>query len=172
MTYRVKVNPKMIKWARLDAGYSFEDLPLTLKNAPKWESGDLLPSWNDLRNLADKYKRPPVFYLMDDPPEDDGLDIIEFRSDERIENFSPELRLEIRKAKYGRNILINLSSEISKDIPDFSKNITNENNPDKLARKIRKFLDISLKTQQKWLFNSKEEKKYNHSIFLYEWKEF
>jgi len=52
---------------------------------------------------------------MKSPHEDDNKDIIEFRSDEKIEKYSLELRLEIRKAKYRRNILINLSNEIGND---------------------------------------------------------
>ena len=75
MTYRVNVNPDMIKWARKSAGFKFEDLPNSLENAPLWENGDLKPTWNDLRNLAKKYKRPPVFYLRSKPPKIDEIDI-------------------------------------------------------------------------------------------------
>ena len=80
MVYRVKANPKMITWAREDAGYEFDELPKYLTNIPKWESGELLPTWDDLRNLAKKFKRPPVFYLMSEPPEIEEDHIIEFRA--------------------------------------------------------------------------------------------
>lgn len=171
MINRVNANPKMIKWARLDAGYELDDLPKTLKNASKWESGELQPTWNDLRKLANKYKRPPVFYLMSEPPKKEENNIIEFRSDEKIEEYSPELKLEIRKAKYRRAAYINLNFEMGYSIPDFSKNTVTEKNPKKLAEKIRKLLNTSFETQKKWLKNKNNTKRYDHSIFLYQWKE-
>lgn len=61
MVTRVNVNPVMIKWAREDAGLTLEDLPVILKDAEKWETGELKPTWADLRNLAKKYKRPSFF---------------------------------------------------------------------------------------------------------------
>ena len=114
MVYRVNANPKMIRWAREDAGYRIEDLPKYLENAPKWESGELKPTWDDLRKLAKKYKRPPVFYLMSKPPETEDDHIIEFRTDNKIEEYSPELKLEIRKAKYRRSAFINVNTKIFK----------------------------------------------------------
>jgi len=151
MVYRVKVNPKMIKWAREDLGLSLNQLPNYLKDAEAWEKGTKTPTWKDLRNLAKKYKRPPVFYLMSKPPEEEKTDIVEFRSSEKIEDFSPELNLEIRKSKYRRNIFINLNVEIGNNLPDFSKFILKEKDPFKLAKKIRKILNLQLKTQKNGL---------------------
>jgi Zn-dependent peptidase ImmA (M78 family)/transcriptional regulator with XRE-family HTH domain len=174
MVYRVNVNPNMIKMAREEVGLSFHELPKTLKNAEKWENGELKPTWNDLRNLAKKYKRPPVFYLMSEPPKEEKEDIIEFRSPERIEEYSYKLRLEIRNAKYRRNIFLNLNAEMGIELPDFSKFAkisSKEENPYKLAQIIRNFLNIPYEIQQKWIKNKNGEQKYDHSIFLYEWKE-
>ncbi|NMO09498.1 ImmA/IrrE family metallo-endopeptidase [Methanobacterium subterraneum] len=171
MVYRVKANPKMIKWAREDAGYDFEELPKNLAKAPLWESGELQPTWKDLRNLANKYKRPPIFYLMSEPPEDEDDQIIEFRAPEKIKDYSPALRLEIRKSKYRRNAFISLNNEMGFNLTNFSKQKINSNNSSLFAKKLREILDVPVETQKKWIFNDNGQKKYNHSIFLYKWKE-
>lgn len=171
MVYRVKANPKMIKLVRTEAGLSLNELPKYLHNTELWEEGKLNPTWNDLRKLAKKYKRPPVFYLMSEPPKEESDDIIEFRSPEKIEEYSHKLRLEIRKAKYRRNAFLNISDEIGKTNPYFLDYVSQEKNPTKLAEKIRKILNISFETQQKWIKNENRKIKYDHSVFLYEWKE-
>lgn len=171
MVYRVKANPQMIRWARENAGYELDELPQSLEKSPLWESGELKPTWTDLRNLANKYKRPPIFYLMSEPPEDEDDHIIEFRSSEKVEEYSPALRLELRKAKYRRNAFINLSNEMGFNLPDFSEKKINSKNSSVFAKKLREILDVDIETQKKWIFNQKNIKKYNHSIFLYNWKE-
>ncbi|KZX11104.1 ImmA/IrrE family metallo-endopeptidase [Methanobrevibacter curvatus] len=182
MVYRVKVNPLMIKKAREEIGLSFYQLPQILKDAKEWEEGTKQPTWKDLRNLAKKYKRPPVFYLMSEPLKEEGEDIIEFRSPEKIEEYSYELNLEIRRVKYRRNIFLNLNTEMGNILPDFSrfvfKNKSSSKKPNykeinykDLGKHIRNFLEIPFETQKNWLKNDNDKPKYDHSMFLYQWKE-
>lgn len=171
MVYRVNANPKMIRWAREDAGYEIEDLPKYLGNVPKWESGELKPTWNDLRKLAKKYKRPPVFYFRSKPPKIEKTNIIEFRSSEKIIKKSPELRLDIRKAKYRRNAFINTNKEMETKLSKFSYNFSNIKDIITFSSKIREILDISIETQTEWIYNNLGKKIYNHSYFLDQWKE-
>ncbi len=170
MATALNVNPAMIKWAREDAGYTLEELPGYLQDAEKWENGEETPSWSDLRNLAKKYKRPSFFYFLKEPPQVED-DFIEFRSDDKIEEFSPQLRLEIRKAKHRRNAYLRIYDEMGIQIPNFSKNVNYEKNPIKLAKHIRNYLNVDLELQRKWIFNENGNKNYNHNSFLNHWKE-
>ena len=170
MATALNVNPAMIKWAREDAGYTLEELPGYLQDAEKWENGEETPSWSDLRNLAKKYKRPSLFYFLKEPPQVED-DFIEFRSDDKIEEFSPQLRLEIRKAKHRRNAYLRIYDEMGIQIPNFSKNVNYEKNPIKLAKHIRNYLNVDLELQRKWIFNENGNKNYNHNSFLNHWKE-
>lgn len=170
MATTLNVNPAMIKWAREDAGFTLDELPGYLQNAEKWENGEETPSWSDLRNLAKKYKRPSFFYFLKEPPQDED-DFIEFRSDDKIEDFSPQLRLEIRKAKHRRNAYIRIYNEMGIQIPKFSKNINGEKDPIVLAKYIRNYLNVDLDLQRKWIFNENGNKNYNHNSFLNHWKE-
>lgn len=174
MVYRVKgVNPEMIKWAREDAGYSLDDLPEYLSKAKSWESGEITPTWADLRKLAKKYNRPPIFYLMSKPPSNQHDGIIEFRSNDKVKDYSPELRLEIRKAKFRRNSLLDFNIGLNFPLLNFSKNVHEKNNLNvsDLSSQIRDFLGVDLKLQSSWSKNSNGDRVSNHSTFLYEWKE-
>ena len=160
------VNPVMIKWARQDCGFSLDELPDYLKDAEKWETGEKLPTWTDLRNMAKKYKRPSFFYFLSKPPID-NIDFIDFRSDEKIGEFSPELRLEIRKAKSRRNAYIRIHEDMGIPIPNFKKHLCNEKNPIKLGQYIRQYLNVDFETQKKWILNNNG----NHESFLERWIE-
>ena len=170
MVNRVDANPVMIKWARMESGLSLDELPKSLANAKKWETGELKPTWADLRNLAKKYKRPSYFYFLSEPPKVDD-DLIEFRSEREFENYSYELRLEIRKAKFRRHAVIKIYNDLNKGLDDFSRFVNFEKNPMKLAQHIRNYLNISFETQQKWILkdNGKRDQMYNS--FLLHWKE-
>lgn len=139
------VNPAMIKWAREDAGFSLEDLPKSLKDVEKWETGEKTPSWADLRKLAKKYKRPSFFYFLSEPPKNEK-DLVEFRSDEKIDDYTPELRLEIRKAKFRRNAFLHINEDMGSKIPLFSQHVLSTNNIQELATHIRNYLDVDLDT--------------------------
>ena len=119
----------------------------------KWEKGELRPTWADLRNLARKYKRPSYFYFLSSPPKE-TVDFIEFRSDDKIEDFSPELRLEIRKAKSRRNAYIKIHEDMGLSFPNFGNKVSSEKNYIKLGKYIRNYLDVSfdpLKEKKKLL---------------------
>ena len=170
MPKALHVNPAMIKWAREDAGYSLEDLPGTLKNAEKWENGEETPTWADLRKLAKKYKRPSFFYFLPKPPKQEA-DLIEFRADEKIEEYSPALRLEIRKAKYRRNAFLHINEDMGIKLPVFRKKVISTNDIHELATHIRNYLGVELDTQKEWLIMENGSKSYDHKNFLDHWKE-
>jgi len=45
----VKINPEALKWARIDSGYTYSNLPNKIKSKfPEWESGNVMPTWNQL----------------------------------------------------------------------------------------------------------------------------
>lgn len=170
MAAKVNANPIMIKWAREDAGFTLDELPKSLSKAEKWETGEEKPTWNDLRNLAKKYKRPSFFYFLSQPPEEEE-DLIEFRSDEKIEEYSPALKLEIRKAKSRRNAYIKINEDMGIRIPNFSQHISKEKNYLKLGKYIRNLLNVSFETQKKWIFNRNGNRDSTHNCFLNHWKE-
>jgi Zn-dependent peptidase ImmA (M78 family) len=171
--YKVPVNRDMLIWAREDAGYEIEDLPDYLEKVSKWESGEDKPTWKELRKLANKYKRPSVFFLLSHPPKEEEEDFKDYRrSSYYFLDESPELKLEIRKAKYRRNAVINIQKEMGFVTPSFSRYKFESNDHVVFAKKMRETLGVDIETQKSWIFKISDGKKgYNHARFLDEWKE-
>lgn len=170
MPKALHVNPAMIKWAREDAGFSLDELPEYLKDAEKWETGEKTPSWADLRKLAKKYKRPSFFYFLSEPPKKEK-DLIEFRADDKMDEYSPNLRLEIRKAKFRRNAFLHIYEDMGVKVPTFGQHTLQTKNVHELATHIRNYLNVDFETQKSWLIRDNGNKSYDHNNFLNHWKE-
>ena len=170
MPKALHVNPAMIKWAREDAGFSLDELPDYLKDAEKWETGEKTPSWADLRKLAKKYKRPSFFYFLSEPPKKEE-DLIEFRADDKMDEYSPNLRLEIRKAKFRRNAFLHIYEDMGVKVPTFGQYTLQTKNVHELATHIRNYLNVDFETQKSWLIRDNGNKSYDHNNFLNHWKE-
>ncbi|MDG3546619.1 ImmA/IrrE family metallo-endopeptidase [Methanobacterium formicicum] len=174
MTYRVRINPEMLKWARIDAGYDSTNLPKNLrKKYQDWESGKIDPTWNQLRELSNKYKRPSAFFFRSEPPKHEKVDLIEYRKIDPLTNNkkSPKLTLGIRSVKHKRNIYMELIRDMRFPTKSFEENRFNSTNPMAFAEKIRSLLNISLDEQKNWIYNSSGKKDYDHYTFLNQWKE-
>lgn len=66
MTEKANINPEMMKWAVLRAGFKdgYENsLPNNIKEKYKsWESGKTKPTWNQLREVSKRYDSPSAFF--------------------------------------------------------------------------------------------------------------
>lgn len=172
MISRAKINPKMMKWARIRAGFINgyeEELPGEIKNRyKKWESGEAFPTWNQLRKVSKKFNLPSAFFFMKEPPSIDELpNLINYRKMDInliYESNSPCLIETIRKSERRRTIFIELLDELGEEIIDFT---VPDLPRDKKAFSayIRNCLNVSIETQKSW---KKENKHYN---FLNNWKE-
>ena len=102
------ITPSVLAWAREQSGLSIEvaakkiGRPMTELLA--WESGKSKPSIPQARNISKVYKRPlAVFYLPNPPEEFDTLRDFRSLPIDWSPDFSPELSLLIRTAKYRMN---------------------------------------------------------------------
>lgn len=171
MGNRAKINPKMMQWARLRAGFTNgyeDDLPLDIKTrCHKWEKGDVYPTWKQLRKVSQKFNVPTAFFFMDQPPILNELPtLINYRKldFESIpgEN-SPALIECIHKSERRRLIFRELLEELNEDVIKFE--IPNlAPNKKMFSNYIRDVLDVSLETQKSW-YNEKK-----HYSYLNNWK--
>ena len=170
---RVKINPKMLTWAREDAGYTFETLPKNLqKNFIHWENGEKLPTWNQLCDISNQLKRPTAFFFRKNPPKTVKIDFEEYRKTNlTYESRTPQLNLAIRQFEYKRKKFIELLEDMNYPTIDFSQYTRNNANYEEIASYIRDILGTSLKTQKEWMYTSNNQKDYLHYNFLNKWKE-
>jgi len=169
MPTRVDVNPDVLIWFRKDAGFhDVISLPKSIRdNVIKWESGEKKPTWNQLRELGDKYKRPATFFLMENPKESFTEEFADYRTiTDSTSEKSPNFIYEIRRAIKRRNILLDL---LDSDYNLYSPPILDIKNDDSeiesLAYHIKKILDVDIQDQIEW---SRKDNK--HYYALREWK--
>src|SRR5882757_1826036 len=95
------INPAMLTWAREQAGYSLADaarkLGIDEARLQGLESGEEIPTFARLLDMADHYKRPVSLFYLKQPPKG-WQPIQDFR---RLPGggFSPQLTYAIRQAR-------------------------------------------------------------------------
>ena len=176
MASQAFINPAMMIWARRYAGFigEYEELlPEYIKKHYKlWESGEKYPTWNQLRQVSNKYNVPTAFFFMETEPDFDDLPtLINFRklNPNKYKNESPELLKEIRKSEHRREIYLDLLFELNEFHPKFEV-IGETKSRNKVVNYIREKLGISLDEQKSWIRKNSSLDK-DHYNFLNKLKE-
>lgn len=159
MVARIKalVEPKVLAWARKTAGISPEDAAravgtnITAERITQWENGEDSPTINQLRKLANKYKRPLSVFYLDAPPVD-FQPIKDFRRlpGEIANVYSPALLVQIRLAHERRELVLELLEDAGDLPPPFPLLANLREDPEAIGMTIRNFLAISYEEQTRW----------------------
>ena len=168
MSAKVNVDPNVLVWFRKDAGYDdVNSLPKSIRgNVIKWESGEKKPTWNQLRQLGNKYKRPATFFLIKNPKKSFEEEFTDYRTLTEITTHkSPNFIYEIRRAIKRRNIILDLLDQDITSFNPFSSIEFTKKNTLSYSHIIRKILEINIEEQMKW---GREDNK--HYFALKEWK--
>lgn len=92
----IPINPRILQWARLEAGLSLHEAASRAKVTPPrkkkdepaltaeerlaaWEEGKDTPSLNQLENIASAYRRPLLTFFLAQPPQEVAI-IADFRT--------------------------------------------------------------------------------------------
>jgi Zn-dependent peptidase ImmA (M78 family)/DNA-binding XRE family transcriptional regulator len=149
------VKPKMLVWAREDAGFSQEEAAnkITVKTEIllRWESGDRRPTIIQLRKLAKAYKRPlAIFYLPEPPKGYQALKDYRHLPGEETGILSPALRFAIRRAHNLRELAVELYDDLEGPPPVFHLKAKLTDDTEQLGLKIRDILGINFQAQTEW----------------------
>lgn len=111
------INHELLVWARRKAGLSLEEAArkagVASERLVSWENGENRPTINQLRKLAQAYKRPlAVFYLAKPPRDFQPLRDYRRLSAVLDEPESPGLLLEVRRAWARRDIAVELYRDL------------------------------------------------------------
>jgi Zn-dependent peptidase ImmA (M78 family) len=157
MEHRVEalVKPELLMWARESAGLSIQIAAKKAHVKPErlesWERGEGRPSVKQLRKLANIYKRPlAVFYLPEPPKTFDALHDFRRLVGEMTSTESPELRLEIRRARDRRELALDLYEEIEGNPPPLLPTANLSDNHEESGILIRRILGITYEDQVGW----------------------
>jgi Zn-dependent peptidase ImmA (M78 family)/transcriptional regulator with XRE-family HTH domain len=144
----------VLRWAREQRGMSIglaaKRLQISEDRLLEIESGTRQPTMAQLRNMSDKYKRPLIVLLLDEPPTT-FTPLRDFRLLPTGETgvFSPELLDEIKRADQQQEIFAELKGDMGElllrpKLPIGTKDQI------VLAAGIRKLLGVTYEQQKKW----------------------
>jgi Zn-dependent peptidase ImmA (M78 family)/transcriptional regulator with XRE-family HTH domain len=150
-----RVKPDLLRWAREAAGLSIDvaakKIGTSSARLADWERGDRSPTVVQLRKAANVYRRPlAVFFLPEAPPTPQPLHDFRRVAGEVSGSLSPELVLEIRRARRRRSVALELLAE-SGPVPATSILTTAlDQDPEMVAARTREWLGVSLDEQARW----------------------
>jgi Zn-dependent peptidase ImmA (M78 family)/DNA-binding XRE family transcriptional regulator len=157
MTSKVEalVKPELLIWARESSGLSLSEsakkVQIKEDRLLSWEQGESKPSIAQLRKLAKIYKRPlAVFYLSEPPKTFDVMHDYRVLPDIEAVKESPNLRIEIRRALYRRQIALELYEITEGNAPEFTFFANKSEDPEELGKKIRNMIGVSYNDQINW----------------------
>lgn len=148
------VKPELLVWAREDAGYDIDTAAKRIGVKPEklaaCEQGRERLTVNQLRNLSNAYKRPLAFFYLPAPPQSD-IQLQDFRqfAEEEQQKLSPELRLELRKAKARRDVALGLFDDLDIAPPVFQATASLNEDADTVGKRIRDILNVTFEQQLK-----------------------
>jgi Zn-dependent peptidase ImmA (M78 family) len=146
------VKPELLVWAREDAGYDIATAAKKIGVKPEKLAACELDqdklTVNQLRNLSNVYKRPLAFFYLPAPPKSDTF-LQDFRqfSEEEEQKLSPELRLELRKAKARRDVALGLFDDLDITPPVFKATASLEEGAETVGKRIRDVLKVTFERQ-------------------------
>lgn len=148
------INPQILVWARESAGFYIEEaakkIPVEADKLQNCEIGNDRLTISQLRKLCNVYKRPLAFFYLPNPPHQETIpkDFRRLPEDEE-KNLSPNLRLEIRKAKYRREVALDLFKELEIEIPKFKAKAILSDEVYQVGKLVRTLLKVSFEQQEK-----------------------
>jgi Zn-dependent peptidase ImmA (M78 family) len=150
------VKPALLRWARDRAKIKPEDaakaadVPIERLIAWKSDKSDDAPTLGQLRNLAAAYHFPLAVFYLPEPPKD-FAPLRDFRRlpDAEQAPISANLAFHIRSAYERRELALELFQELGGEPRRFPLHAKLDDNPEKVAIAIRKFLNVDAENQRR-----------------------
>lgn len=147
------ITPAVVRWARERAGYSLEDASLVLKRIAAWESGEALPSYAQVEEMAERFKTPVAVFFFPNPP---VLPSIEqsFRT-LTAEDFAAiprTIRLLLRRSQAMQINLAELNDGINPSKRLITRDLKFSPNTSlaEIAAVVRGYLGVTIEEQASW----------------------
>lgn len=152
------INPKVLSWARLQAGLSVSEVADRLKKDPavieSWENGNSAPTYVQLETLAYKvFKRPVALFFFPEPPDEPALEG-SFRTlpAPEAEDLEAETRYKIREARAFQLSLYELNGYMNpaerRIFEDLE--VTPEDSASEVAEAVRRYLGVEVEARSAW----------------------
>lgn len=154
--YYANINPELLIWARETSGLTVEDASrrMRFKNPERLvaaERGDTKLTVPQLREAARVYRRPlAIFFLSHPPSAPEPFHDFRRVPGAEVPQPSPELLLEMRRARRRREVAVELFRDLEVPVPGFDLEASLEEDVDQVAQRTRDWLQIPLSEQRNW----------------------
>ncbi|MCI0448162.1 MAG: XRE family transcriptional regulator [Chlorobi bacterium] len=145
MSEKAIVNSEVIKWARITAKMSIEEVAAKLPCRPvkieEWENDVDYPTIRQAERLAQIYRRPLAVFYLPSPPKDFET-LKDFRRTDKSGEYSTALTFIIRDIQERQIWIRDFLIEQNEDGLSFLGNFSIENSVNDIANDIKKVLEI------------------------------
>lgn len=147
---KAPINGELLAWARVAHGLTLEDaaqaLGVNAERLASWETGDALPTLNQVRKIAVLYQRTPAFFLLRETPSaDEHHRPTDFRSfSGSMPTLGNALAREVARARARRHNLMQLQAAGPHALPDL-RAVLEE--PATAAARMRQHLGVTVEEQ-------------------------
>lgn len=152
------INPKVLVWARHQAGLSVGEVADRLKKdsavIERWENGDSAPTYVQLETLAYKvFKRPIALFFFPEPPEEPALEG-SFRTlpAPEAEELDADTRYKIREARAFQLSLYELNGDANPAEQRIFEDIEvgPQDSAAEVAGSVRHYLGVEVEGRSAW----------------------
>jgi Zn-dependent peptidase ImmA (M78 family) len=153
-TPRISVSGDVLRWARQQRGLTPEvaakRLQISEAKLADFESGSSSPTIAQLRKMSEKYRRPLIVLLLDEPPTA-FTPLRDFRSlpDADRDVYSPELSDAIKRATQQQEIYLELSEDLDRQVSAPALP-ADEGTIEEVATELRAGLGVTAALQRTW----------------------
>lgn len=145
MSEKAIINNEIIKWARITAKMSLEEvsskLVCKIEKLEAWENGTDYPTIRQAEKLSQIYRRPLAVFYLPNPPKDFQT-LRDFRSLEVLGEYSTALTFIIRDVQERQSWIKQYLKEQGEGNLDFLGRFNEDNQPNEVADNIKKVLEI------------------------------
>ena len=158
MSIKVDITSKVLFWARDTSGFSqaeiaekFKRKGVTPETIAAWEAGLQQPTYAQLSQLAEYYKRPIALFFFPNPPQENTIEE-DFRHlpSNTAKEIPPTIRHLVRKAKARQIDLEELYSGVSHKPRVTDLKAKEEEIQEALVKRIRAQIGVSISDQTEW----------------------
>lgn len=164
------INPEILTWARERVGMTLDELSLKtkrpLEEVQKWETGEKIPPYGRLEELAYRHFQVPVaiFFFPKPPTIEDPTKKFRRLPDYEIERFSSDTYKKILLAQSYQDSLPVVIKGYEPQKSVINEFIQPGKKPKKLAEKVRKYLGISFEEQFRFRSSSTALKQWRYAL--------
>lgn len=164
------ITKEVLIWARKTSNREEGELAdvagVSIDRYRDWEAGRSQPTLRQVEQIANKVKIPTIVFFLEEPPSE-PKQLLDYRTvtNDGQAGFSPELTLEIRKARYLQSRMTECSDDIVPGWRSALPALSLKDNPVEKAAEIRTLIGVSLDQQREFKKENRGLREWRRALF-------